>query len=159
MSKSIAVFTDGSSDPGTKLGSWSGIIVLNDEKKVLSGIEKDASQHKMELFAVLESLNYILNHFPVTSNIIIYTYSEYVLNLLNRRKKLEDHHFKTKKGKPVVYADLIRQFYSYTDHYEIELKLVRGHQKKGVSERSDYNREADKLSRKILREELGKMKN
>ena len=153
-SNRIAVFTDGSSDPASGKGSWAGIILCNDKKNVISGMKEDSSQHKMELFAVLECFRFIEKKCQIPETISIYTDSEYVQKLPSRREKLEKNSFITQKGKPVVYNALIKELYAYLDKYPVELIRVPGHQKKGSSEISDYNREVDKLSRKILRKEI-----
>jgi ribonuclease HI len=153
-SNRIRVFTDGSSDPRSGLGSWASIILYAGEKKMITGIEENATQHKMELFAVLESLRYIVSEVSTRSGISIYTDSEYVKNLPSRRDRLERNNFFTKKGKPVVYSELIKEFYEYLDWLSVDIIRVKSHQKKGQSEISDYNREVDKLSRKILRKKI-----
>ena len=153
-SHKVSVFTDGSFDPHSKKGSWASILKVNGQKKILTGIHDEVSQHEMELVAVLESLRYLEENYVSSHLIQIYTDSEYVTNLLKRRQKLEQNQFLTKKGHYVANHELVKRFYSYLDKTSIQIFRVPSHQKKGVSEISDFNREVDKLSRKILRKEI-----
>jgi ribonuclease HI len=108
----------------------------------------------MELLGVIQCLGHIIAHYGNSCFIHIYTDSEHVTNLLERRKKLESAQFLTKKGTPVAHAELIKQFYRILDRLSFKIERVSSHQKEGVSEISDFNREVDKLSRKILRKEI-----
>jgi len=69
-------------------------------------------------------------------------------------KKLEDNNYHTKKGNEVKNRDLIIQFYECLDRFDVSMLRVEGHAKKGQSRITDYHREVDKLSRKLVRQKI-----
>ncbi len=106
----------------------------------------------MELKAVIESLKYIQSTFQNVSALEIYSDSDYVLGLLRRRERLENKNYQTKKGKEIKNRSLIIQFYEFLDRFDVRMLRVEGHAKKGHSKITDYHREVDKLSRKLVRQ-------
>lgn len=153
-SHTINVFTDASFDPKTKTGSWAGIVLFGKNEKVLSDILQDISQHGLELLSILECLDYIKEHFREYNLIRIYTDSEYVENLPDRRDRIENNDFLTSKGNEIAHKDLLMRFYKCFDVFNLEIERVIGHQKSGASVVSDYNRKVDKMSRKLLRQKI-----
>ena len=151
-SQIIKIITDGSASPKHRVGAWASCIVVSSDKLILKDTEENTSQHAMELKAVISSLKYIQSAFQNVSSLEVHTDSDYVLNLVKRRKRLTENNFKTSKGKEVRNQDLIRQFYRWLDHFNVILMKVEGHAKKGLSEITDYHREVDKLSRRLVRE-------
>jgi ribonuclease HI len=154
MENSIIIYTDGSCHTQIKTGAWASIILLNDEKKTLSGIEQNTTHNRMEIQACLESIHYVLEKTALFSEIQIYTDSQYVVGLPDRKNKLKMAGFQTKKGNSLQNQDLIEKFISLLEKYPIKLLKVKAHQKK--SEIENLNIEVDKMVRKLLRESVGK---
>lgn len=158
MTKTFEVYTDGSYHPQKDVGTWASKII-GDSEKLISGIKNGTSQHEMELLAVINSLDYLNKFYDYPVHIKIYTDSEYVLKLLSRKKRLQSNNFQTKAGKPIRNLEIIKKFYEMEKNlHDITIIKVAGHQKQGVSNKSDQNRLVDKLSRKMLRQEILKMK-
>jgi ribonuclease HI len=147
----IELFTDGSYEPQINYGAWAALILKNQKEQVLSGESKDSSQHKMELQAVIKGLNYIIKNYGYNNTIYLYTDSEYVENLMHRKEKLIRNDFLTKKGKFIRHSAEIKQFFALEEQVRLTITQVPGHQKKGVSRISDYNRRVDKLARKLVK--------
>lgn len=120
---------------------------------ILKDTESNVTQHTMELKAVIQSLIYIQSTYQNVSGVEIYTDSDYVLGLLRRRERLENNSYQTKKGKEIKNRKLIIQFYDCLDRFEFKMTRVEGHAKKGHSIITDYHREVDKLSRKLVRQQ------
>ncbi|MGM0497000.1 MAG: RNase H family protein [Bacteroidota bacterium] len=152
MSNYIEVFTDGSYEPQIAYGAWAALIIFNENEKMLSGTSEQSSQHKMELQAVIQSLEYITEHYGKDLSIKLYTDSEYVENLLSRKEKLLKNDFITKKGNNIKHTEDIKQFYQLEEQLNITITRVPSHQKKGVSRISDHNRRVDKLARKLVKQ-------
>lgn len=148
----IELFTDGSYEPQINYGAWAALIIKNKKEQILSGGSANASQHKMELQAVIQGLNYIIENFGYNSEIDLYTDSEYVKNLLQRKEKLIKTNFLTKKGHSIRHSADIKQFFSLEEQLSVTITQVSGHQKKGVSYISDCNRRVDKLARKLVKQ-------
>lgn len=149
MKGNIQIYTDGSYDPQKKTGGWAAIILHEGTKNVLRGIASDTSQHRMELTAVLKALEFLKNYHLENFSVSVYSDSQYVVELPDRRKKLESQYYQTRKGNTVVNEDLIRLFFEYIDRFNLDLIKVASHTK--AHEGLHYNREADKISRQIVR--------
>jgi ribonuclease HI len=104
----------------------------------------------MELTAVIRAIEYVKEHHPGISSIQVIADSQYVIGLTARREKLIALSFTSKKGKELPNAVLLKQFLPYTQSGNIEFIKVKAHQK--VNELINYNIEADKLARKLVRE-------
>jgi ribonuclease HI len=152
----IKIVTDGSANPKYRIGAWASYIITDKEEKILHGTRENTTQHVMELEAAIKSLEYLQFASKNVLKVEIYTDSEYVLNLIKRKDKLIANNFRSKKGKETKNSHLIRQFYEYLRGFDVRLKKVEGHTKKGISEITDYHREVDKLSRKLVRQEIKK---
>lgn len=149
----VTVYTDGScmhqmSDGGAT-GAWVALIFIDDQKIVLQDVVPATTHNRMELAAVIYSIRYITER-VVEPVITFYTDSQYVVQLQQRKEKLISKNFQTQKGTSVRNDDLVRELVGYLEKYSIDFVKVKAHQKQSAF--SDYNREVDKLVRKMLRE-------
>jgi len=154
LSNIIKIYTDGSCNPKFKIGGWASIILFNDHKFILQGISSDTTHNGMELFAVISSINYIENEFTDYKTIIVYTDSQYVVNIPQRQAKLTSKLFLTKQGNLIQNSDLVKNLIHLIQSSNIELVKVKAHQKS--SSIINYNREVDILCRKIVRQQINK---
>ncbi len=104
----------------------------------------------MELTAVIKAFEYVKAQAYNFGEIVVYSDSQYVVQLYGRKKKLQRNNFRTKKGKPIQNTDLVERLICLMGTIEIRFVKVKAHQKK--TESLNYNREVDKLARKLLRE-------
>ena len=150
--KSLTIYTDGSCNHSHGIGGWAAIVLMGEQKLVLKGKELNTTHQRMELTAVLRALEYLELNQLSTLNIKVYTDSQYVTNLQNRRSKLEAKNFLTKKNLLIRNVDLVEKLLSYIDKMNIQFIKVEAHQK--VSEMKNLNREVDKLARSVVRKNL-----
>jgi len=150
----IEIYTDGSCNPQYKTGGWAALIFNEDEKIVLQGNATETTHNRMELIAVIESIEYVLKEIQEFELIRIYTDSQYVERIPFRADKLVSKDFITKKGKSIQNLDLIQRLITLIETTEIEFIKVKAHQK--ASDTPNYNREVDKLSRKLVRQQINK---
>jgi ribonuclease HI len=143
------IFTDGSCHTQYKIGTWAAIIFTGAKKKILSGTGKDTTHNRMELTAVIKAIEYVRTHYKNTTSIKVYTDSQYVTNLPLRRQKISEADFTTQRGAPLQNADLVKTFFETLSVLSIEFIKIKAHQKK--TDVVNGNREADMLSRKLLR--------
>ena len=148
----VSIYTDGSCNQSTNRGGWAAIILIGEEKKILQGHQSDTTHQRMELTAAIESLRYLEEQNSITSQIVIYTDSQYLAGLPERREKFKASAYLTKKKQPIANDDLVRIIVSFCDTLPITFVKVKAHQKPSAEE--NLNREADILSRKIVRAEL-----
>lgn len=147
---SISIYTDGSCNPVQKIGGWAAIVLLADQKIILQGKEADTTHQRMELTAALRALEYLQQNQLIDDPFIIYTDSQYLVDLKTRYPGFIENNFLTKKGNGIRNADLVTKLGCYFDQREIHIEKVRAHQKATAT--LNYNREVDKIVRQIVRD-------
>ena len=151
----IVIYTDGSCHTQFKTGAWASIILIDDKEEiVLKDIEIDTTHNRMELLSVIKALNFIKENRFETCKITVKSDSQYVIGIKNRTEKLISSGFMTKKEKPVQNVDLLKQLISLSNSLDVEFIKVKAHQKK--TDVKNYNREVDKISRKLVRDYVKK---
>lgn len=151
----IKIFTDGSCHNRNRTGAWAAVLFAGHEKKYLQGTAADTTHNRMELLAVIKSVDFATENYP-GALMIVYTDSQYVERISGRMEKLQKHDFVTKKGLSLQNTDLIRQLIDRIETLDIRFIKVKAHQKSGeltADQRATvpHNIEADKLARKLLR--------
>ena len=113
----ITIYTDGSclTNPGS--GGWAAIINENNEKKIISGNEKNTTNNRMELLAPINALKGIKSG----PKIKIYTDSQYVKNGITEWiNKWLNNNWKTSKKEDVKNKDLWIELYNLTKFLDIQ---------------------------------------
>jgi ribonuclease HI len=145
----ISIYTDGSCYPKEKKGTWATLIIIENQQTMLTGQEINTNHNRMELTAVIKALEYVYEKEIAFSKIDVYSDSQYVINIPERKTKLNASNFCSKKGREIQNTDLIKLLLETIQSQEINLIKVKAHQKKGLE--PNYNRVVDKLARKNLR--------
>ena len=109
----------------------------------------------MELLASIKALEFIEEKKYSYKQIKLYTDSQYLTGLTDRKEKLENKDFLTKKGTSIQNADLVKKIIQYIEKLNIEFIKVKAHLKK--TDTTNFNIEVDKLSRKIVRQCVDKL--
>ncbi|MGK7397659.1 MAG: RNase H family protein [Candidatus Cyclobacteriaceae bacterium M3_2C_046] len=144
----IKIFTDGCYNQFKKLGAWVAYISFNNEMFVIHGVQMDTSHQRMELMAAINALEW-LDQKNTDDPRIIYTDSQYLVQLPERFNRLVLRDFFTAKGQPVANKDLVKIIYCHCQRHQISFIKVKGHPGK---ERSiNFQREADKLCRRLIK--------
>lgn len=150
----ILIYTDGSCNTQIKVGGWAAILLIDKEKKVLQGSESNTTHNRMEMLAVIKSIEYVLENISIKSIIQVYTDSQYVFRIPERAEKLQSNNFITKKGNELNNKDLIQRLIQLLNQHDIHIIKVKAHQKR--TNTPNYNRDVDKLSRQIVRKKIHK---
>lgn len=148
------IYTDGSCHTQHRIGVWVAIVLTGTGRKVFSATVPDTTHNRMELIAVIKGIQYLVNNCRSIKTIRVYSDSQYVTGLPSRKEKIVSNNFSTENGKRLQNADLLRIFFELLSSLSIEFIKVRAHQKQ--DEIINYNREADKLARKLLRKAVEK---
>ncbi len=148
------IYTDGSCHIQSLTGAWVAIIFIGNERKQLSGLEINTTHNRMELMAVIKAIEFLRDHYTEIANITIYTDSQYVTALKNREERLTALGFASRKGRALQNSDLIKKLLELFESYTIETIKIKAHQK--INDLNKYNIEADRLSRKMVREAVKK---
>lgn len=151
---SIQIYTDGSCHTQLKLGAWAAILLVDKNTVEIKGVEENTTHNRMELLAVLKALDYITETLEF-DGIQVFSDSQYVVDIQKRKEKLLRSDFLTQSGLPIQNIDLVKKLIFFMNEYSIEFYKVKAHQKETLS--INYNREVDKLVRKLLRNEVEKL--
>jgi len=146
----VEIYTDGSCHTQHCVGAWVAILFIAGEKVILSGKELNTTHNRMELTAVIKAIEYVQQLNTKIILITVITDSQYVTGLKARQQKFIVQQFTTKKGNAISNACLVKELMVLINTMPIEFVKIKAHQKK--TEVLNYNIEADKLSRNIVRQ-------
>lgn len=152
----ITIYTDGSCHTQHRVGSWVAIVLTGDEKIILHGNAQDTTHHEMELLAVIKAIEYVYDHYAAQTAVHIFSDSQYVTGLPGRKEKLQSAGFIVKKGNPIQHADLVKKLLLLLAQFPVILTKIPSHQK-NVAGSTNYNTEADILSRQLIRSAIKKL--
>ncbi|MFW5976476.1 MAG: ribonuclease HI [Bacillota bacterium] len=142
----VHLYTDGSCAGNPGPGGYAAIILGNEEKNI-SGFEKDTTNNRMEIKAVIEGIK----HINKGSKIHIYCDSSYVINGITKWiHKWKNNNWKTSEGNLVKNKDLWQKLDRLLNKYKVEFKKVRAHSG------DEYNEKVDELAKKQIDENLKK---
>jgi ribonuclease HI len=130
----IDVFTDGACKGNPGPGGWGALLRWNGHEKELYGGERDTTNNRMELMAVIEALTALKRR----SHVRLHTDSQYVANGIStwiRDWKRRD--WRTADKKPVKNVDLWKRLDELAAQHEIQWIWVRGHSGHDGNERAD----------------------
>lgn len=137
----LKIYTDGAclGNPGP--GGYAAVILSSDLKKLktISGAEKDSTNNRMELRAVIEALKLI----PENKEIELYSDSSYVLNGLSSWiEGWKKNGWKTSSKNAVANQDLWQELDELSSKFKLSYQKVKGHSG------DQYNEEVDCLAKK-----------
>lgn len=143
-SDGINIYTDGSSLGNPGPGGW-GVVVVEDSKiiKELGGFDKNTTNNRMELMAVIEALKYIRkSDFQniVKSDFTIFADSSYVLlGITSWVYNWEKNGWRTSNKKEVLNQDLWKELIILVRSYDnkINWEKVKGHSGHIYNDRAD----------------------
>lgn len=133
--KRIEIFTDGACKGNPGPGGWCAILRYNGVEKVISGGEKETTNNRMELSAVLFALKALKEPCHIT----LQSDSKYVLDSLSKgwvygwQKK----GWKKSDGKPALNVDLWQPLLEEIRKHEMEYVWIKGHAGHPENERCD----------------------
>lgn len=124
MSDLIEAFTDGACRGNPGPGGWGALLRFNDHEKRLCGGEKETTNNRMELMAVIQALESLKRD----SKVKLTSDSQYVLKGINEwMDNWKKRGWKTAAKKPVKNVDLWQRLDEAQQSHEIEWVWVKGH--------------------------------
>lgn len=130
----VEIFTDGACSGNPGPGGWGAILRSKDTEKELSGSEKQTTNNRMEMMAVIAALEALKRPCRVT----ITTDSQYVMKGMTEwLAGWKAKNWKTAAKKPVKNVELWQRLDKAISQHEVEWKWVRGHQGHIENERAD----------------------
>lgn len=146
MTNTVEVFADGACRGNPGPGGWGALLRFKDDEKELYGAEADTTNNRMELTAVIKSLESLKR----PCEIVVTLDSKYVLDgIQSWIENWKKRGWKTAAKKPVKNEDLWRQLDALKQNHKITWNWVKGHSG------HDGNERADQLANKGIDEMLG----
>lgn len=136
--KQVILYTDGACSGNPGVGGWGAVLMFKGAEKRISGVEKDTTNNRMELFAVISGLECLKEPCEVT----VYSDSAYTVNAFNNGwiYAWERDGWKKSDNKQVLNTDLWKRLLALTRLHSVKFVKVKGHAD------NEYNNICDKLA-------------
>ena len=133
--KSVTLYTDGACSGNPGAGGWGAVLLFGEHKKEISGGEKETTNTRMEISAVIEGLRQL--KFPC--KVDVYSDSAYTVNAFTEGwiYGWEKGGWKKADGKRVLNDDLWKALLSLTRVHEVTFHKVKGHSDNELNNRCD----------------------
>jgi len=130
----IEIFTDGACKGNPGKGGWGALMVTGEHKKELFGGERDTTNNRMELKAVIEALNALTR----PCEVIVHTDSQYVQKGISEWiHGWKARGWKTAAKAPVKNVDLWQALDAAQARHQIQWRWVKGHAGHAGNEAAD----------------------
>jgi ribonuclease HI len=132
--KSVEIWTDGACKGNPGPGGWGALLRYGSHEKELFGGERDTTNNRMELTAVIEALASLKQR----CDVIVHTDSQYVKNGIQEwMANWVRRGWRTADNKPVKNVDLWRRLSAEVARHHVHWRWVRGHSGDPHNERAD----------------------
>ena len=123
--KNVEIFTDGACSGNPGPGGWGAILRYNGREKELSGGEKNTTNNRMELTAVIKALGSLKEPCRVT----LTTDSKYVSDAVNQGWVLswQKNGWRKADKKPALNTDLWQKLLELLEIHDVKIVWVKGH--------------------------------
>ena len=134
--KTITLYTDGACSFNPGPGGWAAILIYGEKKKELSGGEKETTNNRMEMLAVINGLKAL--KFPCS--VYVHSDSAYVVNAFNQGwiYGWVKNGWKSADKKPVKNVELWQELYDLSKTHELTFVKVKGHADDELNNRCDF---------------------
>lgn len=133
--KNIEIFTDGACSGNPGPGGYGVILRYNGREKELSGGEKNTTNNRMELTAVIEGLKALKE----PCKVVLTTDSKYVSDGVNNgwARSWKQNGWRKADKKPALNPDLWDELLGLLDKHDVTINWVKGHAGHAENERCD----------------------
>jgi ribonuclease HI len=133
--KKVKLFTDGACSGNPGPGGWGAILRYGEREKALSGGERDTTNNRMELTAVIEGLSALRE--PCEVELI--SDSKYVTDALEKGWiwAWRRNGWRRSNNEPALNVDLWERLLPLLSTHSITCKWIRGHAGHPENERCD----------------------
>ena len=134
----VTIYTDGACSGNPGAGGWGAILMSANNKKEFSGFDKETTNNKMELTAVIEALKKLKK----PCNVELYSDSAYVVNALTLGwlENWKNNGWKGADKKPVKNVELWKELDELLLLHNVNFNKVKGHAD------NEYNNRCDELA-------------
>jgi ribonuclease HI len=140
----VEIYSDGACSGNPGPGGWGSVLLYNGHRRELSGGERQTTNNRMELMAVIQALETLKR----PCEVIVHTDSTYVMKGMTEwLAQWKKRDWRTADRKPVKNQDLWQRLDELAARHRIEWQWVKGHAGHPGNERADAlaNRGIDEL--------------
>lgn len=140
----VEIYTDGACSGNPGVGGWASVLLYEQHKKELYGNDKETTNNRMELTAVIEALKALKR----PCNVTLYSDSKYVIDSINKDwvYKWEANNWIKSDRKPALNTDLWKELLTLLEVHRVKFVWVKGHNG------NEYNERCDELAVKAIKE-------
>ena len=133
--KHVDIFTDGACSGNPGPGGYGAILRYDGREKELSGGEKNTTNNRMELTAVITALEALKEPCDVT----IYSDSRYIVDAIEKHwlENWQKKNWTRGKNEPVLNRDLWEKLARLLSVHSVSFVWVKGHAEHPENERCD----------------------
>lgn len=134
--KTVTIYTDGACKGNPGAGGWAAILQYNGFKKEIFGAEKETTNNRMELTAVIKALEILKE----PCSLVLYSDSKYFCDSIEKgwAKSWQINNWKKKDGKKALNCDLWEKLLNLLANHEVKINWVKGHAGNENNERCDF---------------------
>lgn len=149
------LFTDGSVNPKTRRGVGAYLCLSTEDfenlalpkkslhREIATRVFADTSSTLLELQTVLWALQEVVvfdaRETKKSSGVevVLFTDCQNIVQLPNRRSRLETNNYLSRKNIPLNNAELYRDFFQFLDNHSITIVKVKGHSKQNLKTKAE----------------------
>lgn len=137
--KKVDIYTDGACSGNPGIGGWCAILIYNGIEKTISGFNKQTTNNRMEVFAIIQGLAALKERCEVT----IYSDSAYAVNAIENGwlESWKRNGWRTGDNKEVKNIDFWNDLSLRMSEHNVRFVKVKGHAD------NEYNNLCDKTAR------------
>lgn len=141
--KHVDIYTDGACSGNPGAGGWAAILIYKGIEKTISGYNRDTTNNRMEMLAVIQGLRQLKEK----CNVTLYSDSAYVVDniVLGRLDGWISNNWRTSSKDDVKNVDLWKSLIIEMNKHEITFVKVKGHAD------NEYNNKCDNIARKEIK--------
>ena len=133
--KQVEIFTDGACSGNPGPGGWGAVLRYNGREKELSGGEKNTTNNRMELTAVIKALEQLKE----PCKVLLTTDSKYISDGINQgwAQSWQKNGWRKPDKKPALTPDLWEKLLGLLKIHDVTINWVKGHAGHPENERCD----------------------
>ena len=133
--KEVEIYTDGACSGNPGIGGWGAILICNGHEKEIGGYNKNTTNNRMELFAIIQGIAQLKQPCSVT----VYSDSAYAVDAFNKNwiDAWQKNQWKTADKKEVKNRDLWNDLLIRISAHRVRFVKVKGHSDNAYNNRCD----------------------
>ena len=134
--KTVIIYTDGACSGNPGPGGWGAVLKYGEHRRELCGGEKNTTNNRMELTAVIESLSALKEPCIVE----LYSDSKYIIDAVTKgwAVRWRDNGWKRNKKEAALNPDLWQKLLELLELHQVNWHWVKGHAGEIENERCDF---------------------